>query len=224
MTSGRARAGLLTAILVLGIVGCSGAARPEPRGSVLTPPAPRAPVTTSVAGPEAMTVMARSIPVRLRIPSIGVDSGLISLGLAKDGTMQVPPSGSPAGWYTGAPTPGELGPAIIAGHVDWAGRPGVFYRLRELRPDQTITVFRADGTVAVFRVTAVKQFAKDEFPTHQIYGNIDRAGLRLITCGGSFDRRAHSYRDNIVAFAQLSSKRVDQTSSASSAKTPRSAG
>jgi sortase (surface protein transpeptidase) len=125
------------------------------------------------------------------------------LGALADGTMEVPPVGFPAGWYSNAPTPGELGPAILAGHVDWGGRPGVFYRLRDLKSGDKITVDRQDGSAAVFRVTRVEQFPKNDFPTGLVYGDIDHAGLRVITCGGAFDRRARSYESNIVVFADL---------------------
>lgn len=147
--------------------------------------------------------MARSTPVRIQIPAIGVDSGLMPLGLQDDGSLEVPPEGFPAGWYTEAPTPGELGPAIIAGHVDWDGSPGVFFSLRDLAPGDTITVDREDGSSARFEVGSVQQFPKDAFPTDEVYADIPRAGLRLITCGGSFDRAARSYEDNIVVFADL---------------------
>ncbi|MCW2531792.1 MAG: secreted protein [Blastococcus sp.] len=152
---------------------------------------------------DVLVPLSTSAPVRLRIPAIGVDSALMGLGLQADGALEVPPEGFPAGWYTGAPTPGALGPAIIAGHVDWAGSPGVFFSLRDLVPGDDITVEREDGSAARFRVGSVQQFPKDEFPTDAVYADIDHAGLRLITCGGSFDRDARSYRDNIVVFADL---------------------
>lgn len=126
----------------------------------------------------------------------------MDLGVKADGTMQVPPGGFPAGWYTGAPTPGELGPAIIAGHIDMNG-PGVFYNLHNLKPGDKISVTRKDGSRPVFLVTRVAQFAKADFPTALVYGNIDGAGLRLITCGGSFNSQSGHYEDNIVAFADL---------------------
>lgn len=147
--------------------------------------------------------MAAATPVRLQVPAIGVDSDLMELGLLGDGTLEVPPTGFPAGWFTGAPTPGELGPAVIAGHVDWAGEPGVFFDLDKLAAGDEITVARADGSTARFRVDRVERFAKDAFPTALVYGDIDHAGLRLITCGGDFDRQARSYEDNVVAFATL---------------------
>ena len=146
--------------------------------------------------------MARSVPVRLQIAAIGVDTPLMALGLRDDGTMEVPPGRFPAGWYTGAPTPGELGPAVIAGHVDLKG-PGVFLRLHALTPGAEVTLTREDGSKPVFRVTRVEQFRKDEFPSAVVYGDIDHAGLRLITCGGSFNRASGHYEDNIVAFADL---------------------
>jgi hypothetical protein len=160
-------------------------------------------VPSSTSGPVVEAgPLARSTPVRLRIAAIGVDSGLMDLGLRADGSLEVPPSGFPAGWYTGGPTPGELGPAIIAGHIDWNG-PGVFYDLHNLKPGDQVTVTRADGSQPAFRVTRVAQFPKDQFPTKLVYGNIDHAGLRLITCGGSFNSQSGHYEDNIVAFADL---------------------
>ena len=127
----------------------------------------------------------------------------MALGLRGDGTLDVPPEGFPAGWYTGGPTPGELGPAIIAGHVNWAGSPGVFFSLSELAPGDDILVEREDGSTAAFHVRSVQQFPKEAFPTDAVYADLDHAGLRLITCGGSFDQQARSYRDNIVVFADL---------------------
>jgi sortase (surface protein transpeptidase) len=187
-------AALLTTIAVGSalIAGCSGDS-----SAASSTPNSASPPTAQVAP------MVRSTPIRVQIPAIGVDSNLMDLRLQSDGTMEVPPAGFPAGWYEGAPTPGQLGPAIIAGHVDWGGQPGVFYHLRDLKPGNEVRIARRDGSVAVFRVTQVKQYPKDNFPTNVSYGDIDHAGLRLITCGGSFDRQAHSYEDNIVAFAEL---------------------
>jgi len=146
--------------------------------------------------------MARSVPVRVQIPAIGVDSELMELGLQADGTMEVPQAGFPAGWYTGAPTPGELGPAVIAGHVDWDG-PGVFYDLHSVQIGDQVTVTRADGSTPVFQVVRVEQYPKVGFPTDEVYGDIDRAGLRLITCGGVFNSTTGHHDDNIVVFAEL---------------------
>lgn len=156
-----------------------------------------------VQPPVGAPPLAASTPVRIEIPSIGVDSDLIGLGLEPDGTMEVPRGGFPGGWYTGSPTPGEMGPSVIAGHVDWGGSPGVFSRLTELSGGESVVVSRADGSVATFSVSVVEQYPKSEFPTGSVYGDIDHAGLRLITCGGDFDSDAASYDDNIVVYAGL---------------------
>lgn len=145
--------------------------------------------------------MVRSTPTRLRIPAIGVDSGLMELGLQEDGTLETPPDGFPAGWFTGAPTPGELGPAIIAGHVRYV-TPGVFERLSGLRQDDLIVVNRKNGSTARFRVARVQHFAKSAFPTKRVYGDIDHPGLRLITCGG-LDASTNKFDENVVVFADL---------------------
>jgi Sortase domain len=149
-------------------------------------------------------------PVRLEIPSIGLSTAVHPLGLNPGHIVQVPPlsADSWAGWYRYSPTPGQLGPSIVLGHVDSARYgPGVFYRLGALRPHQTVTVTRSDGSVAVFTVDRVAEYPKDRFPVLQVYGNTDHAALRLITCGGRFDVSAHSYQDNIVAFASLTGVR-----------------
>ncbi|WP_203336072.1 class F sortase [Nocardioides limicola] len=159
---------------------------------------------TRAAEPERSVVpgpMAASTPVRVQIPAIDVDSELMGLGLQEDGTMEVPPAGFPAGWYVGAPTPGELGPAIIAGHVRWRG-PGVFRDLEKLRPGDEVIVTREDGSVATFRATRVENHLKSEFPTQEVYGDIDHVGLRLITCGG-LDPATRTFNDNVIVFAEL---------------------
>ena len=191
----------LLVLATIAITGCAGADAPAPAsaGSAESP----AGLKIQQEEPAPSLVLPASAPVRVQVPSIGVDSGLLDLGLQDDGTLEVPPDGTSAGWYVDAPTPGELGPAVIAAHVDWDGQPGVFYRLRDVRPGEEISVLREDGTTAVFVVTSVEQFAKDEFPTQTVYGDIDHAGLRLITCGGSFDSTARSYVDNIVVFAEF---------------------
>jgi sortase (surface protein transpeptidase) len=185
---------------VLALTGCGSgtAAAPQAAATVTATPSSASPSTT--AGP---LLMAASVPVRVQIPAIGVDSPLIDLGLQADGTMEVPAEGFPAGWFTGAPTPGEQGPAVLAGHVDWGGSPGVFYDLRNVVAGDEITVSRADGSTAVFRVSEVGQYSKDAFPTAAVYADLDHAGLRVITCGGDFDHAAHSYEDNTVVFADL---------------------
>jgi len=169
-------------------------ARPAP---IPAPTEPTVPQTSLAAGQQAAR------PVWLSIPSIAVRTRLIRLGVNKNGTLQVPSSTAVAGWYTGSPRPGTVGSAIIAGHVDSRSGPGIFVWLRTLRPGDRIYVGRADGTMAVFTVTRIKKFAKDQFPTAAVYGPVPDAELRLITCGGVFDRSLGSYLSNVVVFARL---------------------
>jgi hypothetical protein len=180
---------------------------PPPTASPLTT-SPASGLTSSPAHTPAVRgpILATSAPVHLDIPAIGVNSVIGSLGLNPDGTIEVPPLGrdSYAGWYRYSPTPGQLGPSIILGHVDSAEYgPAVFFRLGELRQHDTISITLADRTVAVFEVERVVEYHKAQFPTLQVYGNTDHAALRLITCGGTFDPSARSYGDNVVAYASL---------------------
>ncbi len=166
------------------------AALPAPTGPIAAPPQSAQPVPVAS-------------PVSLTIPLIGVQTRLMTLGLAADGTMQVPPlsSASVAGWYTGSPRPGAVGSAIIVGHVDSVNGPAVFDRLDELRPGDDVYVKRADGTTAKFRVTSLQTYLKDHFPTQTVYGPTPDAELRLITCGGAFDVATGHYLSNIVVYA-----------------------
>jgi hypothetical protein len=142
-------------------------------------------------------------PVRLVIPAIGVATRLVRLGLEPDGAMQVPGDFATAGWFAGGPVPGQVGPAVVAGHVDSRTGPAVFYRLRELRPGDAILVERADGTRLRFAVEQARSYPKVGFPTAAVFGPVPSAALRLITCTGDFDRARGSYRDNLVVFASL---------------------
>ena len=148
-------------------------------------------------------LLATSPPTRLTIPALKVSVPVVGLGLNADGTMQVPGDAATVGWYTKAPTPGSLGPAVLAGHVDFHQRAGTFARLATLAEGDTVTIARQDGTTGTFAVTRTAKYAKDKFPSDAVYGPIDHAGLRLITCGGDFDDKAGHYRDNIVVFADL---------------------
>ena len=144
-----------------------------------------------------------ALPVALAIPAIGVHTSLTHLGLQANGSLQVPSSTTVAGWYTGSPRPGAVGSSVIAGHVDSINGPAVFYRLGTLRPGERIYVSRADGTMAVFSITRVQTYAKDAFPTAEVYGPAPDAELRLITCGGTFDSTTGHYLSNVVAYANL---------------------
>ncbi|GAA3247573.1 hypothetical protein GCM10017691_56970 [Pseudonocardia petroleophila] len=195
--TGRPRHLVAGAALALLLAGCGGAPAPAPS---VTAPA-TAPVTSAPAA--GATALAGSRPERVVIPALDVDGAMMDLGLQDDGTMEVPPDGTTAGWYSLSPTPGEIGPAVLAAHVDWKGEPGVFFRLRDTEPGDEVQVRRADGTTAVFTVDRVEQYAKDSFPSDAVYGDVDRAELRLITCGGEFDDGSGDYEDNIVVYAHL---------------------
>lgn len=149
--------------------------------------------------------LARSVPVRLRIPAIGVDTPVIRLGLAADGTVEVPPvtDDDRAGWYRHSPTPGSTGPSVILGHVTVGPYgDGVFRHLDRLRRGERIVARLENGTAAWFAVTAVRTVPKNAFPADDVYGNVDRPELRLITCGGA--RTGDGYADNVIVFAALS--------------------
>lgn len=176
----------------------SGAQSPPTRTASKPTPAP-APRSTPPQGP----VLPRSLPVSLDIPAIGVHTSLLHLGLNRDGSLEVPWKPLMAGWFDKSPTPGEVGPAVIAGHVDsWQTGPAVFYRLGQLSPGDRVDITRADGTMATFHIDGVRAYAKADFPTLAVYGNTNQADLRLITCG-DWNPSRQEYDGNIVAFGHL---------------------
>ncbi|MHC3472096.1 class F sortase [Streptomyces sp. 7R007] len=149
-----------------------------------------------------------SPPDRIRIPSIRVDAPLTGLGLTPTGSLDAPPAGRKnlAGWYESGTTPGERGTAIVAGHVDNADGPAVFYDLGALRKGSRVEVDRRDGSVAVFTVDAVEVYDARHFPDEKVYGAAGRPELRVITCGGGYSR-ATGYQGNVVVFAHLTGSR-----------------
>lgn len=215
-------------IAVLVSVGCGGGPGVRPTSRPLAAAAPDAPAaapstrvppsvpaaTTALApvdsprrpaplGAQAPPVSSRSVPVGIDIARLGVRSGLERLARDSHSVLQPPRDFDLAGWYADGPQPGELGPAVIAGHVDSRTGPAVFYRLAELKAGDRVTVRRQDGSVLAFAITRVEQYPKAHFPTASVYGPAPGPELRLITCGGSFDRSAGHYRDNIVAYGLL---------------------
>ncbi|UUU30352.1 class F sortase [Streptomyces sp. CA-210063] len=198
LLSRRAFATAATASL---LVGCDGRRtdRATTAPSPGTSPLPSSPSATGSARP-----LGRSVPVRLLIPAIEVDTPVIRLGLAPDGTVEVPPvtAHDRAGWYEHSPTPGGTGPSVILGHVT-VGRygDGVFRRLARLRRGDRIEARLENGTTPEFTVDSVRTVAKADFPADEVYGNVDRPALRLITCGGP--RSGDEYRDNVIVFATL---------------------
>jgi len=204
LSAGIRTAGLLVAI---GLVAAGAGAA----GLVLTrhPDVPQAAALQMLPTPTgpieaAPTDGAASVaePVSLVIPSIGVSGSIVHLGLTSSGALQVPPTTAVAGWYTGSPRPGAIGSAVIAGHIDSVAGPGVFYRLSQLQRGDRVYVRRADGTLAVFAVTQVQSYPKDDFPTTAVYGAVPDPELRLITCGGTFDYSTRSYLSNTVVYAK----------------------
>jgi LPXTG-site transpeptidase (sortase) family protein len=192
--------------VVAGLVAaCGGAAGLALTRHPVTPSYGAAPSFPAPTGPIAAVAPSQSAPVSepvsISIPSIGVKTNIIHLGLTKTGALQVPDSTSVAGWYTGSPRPGATGSAVIAGHIDSYKGPGVFYRLSSLKIGDKVYVRRADGTMAEFKVTVVKQYPKDKFPTQDVYGAVPDPELRLITCGGTFDSTTGHYLSNTVVYA-----------------------
>jgi sortase (surface protein transpeptidase) len=197
--------------------------------ALIPPPPPRPSATVSMpglssAGPTSPTSPAShaaepsgcsalsghgaggAVPVHICIPKIGVNADMMQLGLNPDHSVEVPPLNevTVAGWYKYSPAPGAVGPSVILGHVDSAqyGR-GVFFELGRLARGDRVTITRADGKVATYRIDSVGEYPKSSFPTQKVYGNTPNAALRLITCGGTFDPSIGSYEDNIIAFGSL---------------------
>ncbi|WP_207219177.1 class F sortase [Pengzhenrongella frigida] len=202
--------------LAVGLAGPGGPPRPDQDrvavadadpapDRVAAPVAPVTPVPPAAMVTDLGPLLAASAPVAIDIPSIDVHStGLVPLSVGADGVLPAPTDYQAPGWYTGGPTPGQLGPAVIAGHVDGPDGPAIFYRLGELTVGAEVLVTREDGTVARFAIDSVESYAKAEFPTSRVYGNTtNRAELRLITCGGAFDRATGHYVDNVIAFGHL---------------------
>jgi sortase (surface protein transpeptidase) len=166
--------------------------------------APSSAAPYSTAPSSASPALSPSPPDRIRIPSIRVDAPLMGLGLTRTGSLDVPPSERKnlAGWYEAGTTPGETGTAIVAGHVDNADGPAVFYRLGALKKGSTIEVDRRDGGTALFSVDAVEVYDAKAFPDEKVYGPAARPELRVITCGGGYSRTT-GYQGNVVVFAHL---------------------
>ncbi len=158
---------------------------------------------TSAVALAAAGSTAAAPPVSVSIPALGVDAPLVPLGVQADGALEVPADASQAGWFTGGATPGSPGPAVLAGHVDSAQGPGVFIALDDLVSGDEVLVDREDGSRVRFVVTRALRAPKDAFPTQEVYGPTTAPELRLITCGGPFDRSTGHYEDNLVVFATL---------------------
>ncbi|NUK40476.1 class F sortase [Streptomyces lunaelactis] len=171
-------------------------------------PAAAAPAPTKAADasvPEL--VLPRSAPKRLSILEIAVDAPFTELSVGASGQLDAPPpdNNNLVGWFRGGATPGERGTSIVAGHVDTKTGPAVFLLLSALKPGSRVDITREDGTVAIFTVDSVETFSKARFPNERVYADTPSPQLRLITCGGDYDRKAKDYEDNVVVFAHLDS-------------------
>ncbi|MFE7505556.1 class F sortase [Promicromonospora sp. NPDC057488] len=155
------------------------------------------------AAPETADGAESSEPVRISIPSIDVDAGFEHLGIGSDGRLDAPVDYDLAGWYADGVEPGDVGPAIVAGHVDSRTAPAVFVRLAELDPGAEVVVEMSDGDLLTFETTRSTQSAKSAFPTADVYSNVPAPELRLVTCAGDFDSGSGHYVDNLVVFAEL---------------------
>jgi LPXTG-site transpeptidase (sortase) family protein len=155
------------------------------------------------AAPQA-AALARSVPVRVAIPAIGVDAPVVPEGTDSTGALETPPltEQNVTGWWDGGYTPGQDGPAVIVGHVDSAAAgPLVFWHLGELQPGDTVETTLADGATVWFTVTSLQDVSKTTFPTQAVYGPTTGPTLRLITCGGAFDYATGHYVDNLIVYA-----------------------
>ncbi|NKZ05538.1 class F sortase [Actinomadura latina] len=207
--TGRRAAGAAAGALLIGLLftGCGGDGGTASTANSSGTPEPAATETTGATTPASnIHPMPQSPPTKIAIPKIGVSAPVGSIGLLPDGRVEEPPLSKPglAGWYKEGVTPGEIGPAVILGHVDANGRPAVFYRLKDLRPGDRIRVARQDGSTATFAVRRAQRVDKDAFPHKKVFGeSLDHAALRLVTCGGAFDPKIGHYTDNLIVYADL---------------------
>ncbi|MEK8145404.1 class F sortase [Streptomyces sp. M10(2022)] len=209
----------VTISLVTGVVWASGdssedtssvtAARGTDAAGGGTPPFQRAPHKPPEKVPASHAPLSPSRPVKLAIPAIFIEPPIVGLGLDKKGRLDAPPLNKPklTGWYNDGPSPGEAGTALIVGHRDTRTGPAIFLNLNALRRGDTVKVVRADRRTAVFTVDNVKTYTKDKFPDDKVYGMTERPELRLLTCGGRFDKKSGGYSANVVVFAHLTSLR-----------------
>ncbi|MGW1145051.1 class F sortase [Streptomyces sp. NPDC002454] len=191
---------LLALAVVAALAGCGSSARPTPPpGTPSTRADGAAPAPSKGRADRADGA---STPTRVLVPSLGISSGLMPLGLNRDGTVEVPPAdrGMTAGWYTGRPVPGAPGPAVIIGHNTTRRGPAVFERLKDIREGARITVRTTAGKDVHFRVTARETVRKRSFPTEKVYGDTPERALRLITCDGAYDDAGHPV-DNLIVYA-----------------------
>lgn len=207
------QASLSLVLIVVGLIGVGVFGLQIYKGQALRPAKTYASIAPVVI--HANQFLPRSEPIHISVPSVGIDTKIISVGLDSSGSIEMPPLFDwSAGWYKYSPTPGQLGPSIIVGHVDTYKGVSVFWRLRDIKEGDLVYISRADGKTAKFKVQALKVFDQQDFPTQEIYGNLDYSGLRLITCGGAFNKQTESYTQNTVVYATLEVQAADVTTEA----------
>ncbi|MEW2179208.1 class F sortase [Streptomyces sp. NPDC005406] len=183
------------------LAGCSDASPPKsPAAAAHASPTAGRPDPGATGTPSAKARV--QPPVHVSIPSLGIDSDIMRLGLNTDGTVEVPPAekGMTVGWYTGGSMPGEPGPAVLIGHNDTRFGRAVFHDLKKIVKGADITVRDEKGTEVRFEVTGRETASKTAFPTARVYGPTDDGALRLITCDGAFDAQGHPV-DNLIVYA-----------------------
>ena len=195
---------ITSALLALVLAGCSDAPREL---AAAPPPARPSPAPDKAAAEPVFTAVREvprsQVPVRLRIASLGIDAPVGPVGKAADGTVEVPTRWEDVGWFDGGARPGEEGPSVLLGHVDSKAGPAVFARLPQAPPGTVVEVVGDGGQVTRWRVERTEQHPKTRFPTEAVYLPALRPELRLVTCGGEFDRSTGHYRDNVVVYASL---------------------
>ncbi len=181
--------------------GAGAPSAPGPRRATPTEPVPTGGAAVNTPPPQPLP---RSRATLLAVPSLGIEAPVIGLDLDRKRRLTTPPVDDPEliGWYEGGASPGESGTAVAVGHRDTRSGAAVFISLHKLRPGRTVEARRVDGRTAVYTVDTVKTYAKTRFPSKEVYGTRNRPELRLITCGGRYDRKA-GYASNIVVFAHL---------------------
>ncbi len=190
---------LVSTVVITLVAGA--ADRPAASAPAGSAPAASAPVGASPAEADEQA----AAPVRVRIPAIDIDAAVGPLLVDENGVLPPPDSFEETGWWKEGPEPGEVGPAVIAGHVDSYKGPAVFFELDEIDAGDKIFVDRADGTTVVFVAQRTERHPKAEFPTEAVYGDTPNAQLRLITCGGAFNETERTYLDNVIVFATQAS-------------------
>lgn len=167
-------------------------------------PTPSTEVSAKDNATTTEAALAASEPTHIRIPAAHIDADFEEpLGLDASGAVGVPDSFEKVGWYKYGPTPGELGPAVVIGHVDSYRGPAVFYSLGQVSEGDEVYIDRADGTTAVFKVIGYERILQSEFPTEKVYGNLNYPGLRLITCTGTYSHSTKRYSKNLIVYARL---------------------